>query len=76
MKKMHSFFFFVNFVPMAFFHGLHLGNAARLLHFFGLWQLRHRPLFALSTGEGRKLLMVDALLKEPASYWKRQVFAK
>lgn len=27
------------------------GHAARLLHFFGLWQLRHRPLFALSTGE-------------------------
>eukprot|EP00435_Cladocopium_sp_Y103_P020124 s3567_g4.t3 len=42
------------------------GKAARLLHFFGLWQLRHRPLFALSTGEGRKLLMVDALLKEPS----------
>eukprot|EP00913_Durusdinium_trenchii_P033780 g31623.t1 len=42
------------------------GHAARLLHFFGLWQLRHRPLFALSTGEGRKLLMVDALLKEPS----------
>ncbi|CAJ1421446.1 unnamed protein product, partial [Effrenium voratum] len=42
------------------------GEAARLLHFFGLWQLRHRPLFALSTGEGRKLLMVDALLKRPS----------
>ncbi|CAE7638792.1 modF [Symbiodinium sp. KB8] len=40
------------------------GEAARLLKLFGLFELRHRPLFALSTGEGRKLLLVDALLQQ------------
>ena len=60
------------------------GEAARLLKLFGLFELRHRPLFALSTGEarpraeiresctlarrwqGRKLLLVDALLQQLA----------
>ena len=36
-----------------------------LLRRFGLWELRHRPLHALSTGEGRKLLLLECLLSRP-----------
>ena len=33
----------------------------RILKQFGLWHIRHRPIFQLSTGECRKLLIVDFL---------------
>ena len=38
------------------------GRAGQLLQKFGLLQLRHRPLHQLSTGEGRKLMVVSSLL--------------
>ena len=38
------------------------GHAGRLLSAFGLLPIRHRPIFALSTGEARKLMLVEALL--------------
>ena len=42
------------------------GLAGTLLRRFGLSAQRHRPLHALSTGEARKLMVVDCLLSPPA----------
>mmetsp|Transcript_34783 Transcript_34783/g.116260 ORF Transcript_34783/g.116260 Transcript_34783/m.116260 type:complete len:436 (+) Transcript_34783:49-1356(+) len=41
------------------------GEAGELLRQFGLYELRHRPLFAMSTGEARKTMVVDCLLSPP-----------
>ena len=41
------------------------GYAGRLLAAFGLHEQRHRPLFALSTGEARKLMLIHCLLSPP-----------
>jgi len=38
------------------------GNVGRLLKQFGLHELRHNPIHGLSTGEARKLMVMDALL--------------
>ena len=37
------------------------GQAGELLRQFGLWPLRHRAIQGMSTGEARKLMIVDAL---------------
>ena len=39
-------------------------EAARLLTRFGLFSQRHQPLYTLSTGEMRKLMVADALLDD------------
>ena len=44
------------------------GEAGRLLHDFGLRDVRHRPVFAMSTGEARKMLIMNGLLS-PARLW-------
>ena len=41
------------------------GRAGRLLQRFGLHALRHRPVHAMSTGEARKMMIVDCLLSPP-----------
>ena len=38
------------------------GEAGRLLEAFGLRDVRHRPVFAMSTGEARKMLIMSGLL--------------
>ena len=41
------------------------GEAGWLLREFGLESLRHQPVHGLSTGEGRKLMLVEHLLSPP-----------
>ena len=41
------------------------GYAGQLLRSFGLLEQRHRPIFALSTGEARKLMLIHCLLTPP-----------
>ena len=41
------------------------GYAGQLLRSFGLLEQRHRPIFALSTGEARKLMLIQCLLTPP-----------
>lgn len=38
------------------------GQAGELLQELRLWDLRHQPVFGLSTGEGRKLMLISCLL--------------
>ena len=41
------------------------GEAGRLLSSFGLRDVRHRPVFAMSTGEARKMCIMAGLLHPP-----------
>ena len=44
------------------------GEAGRLLEAFGLRDVRHRPVFAMSTGEARKMLIMNGVLA-PSQLW-------
>mgnify|MGYP002630937487 CR=1 FL=1 len=41
------------------------GEVAAMLHALGLFDQRHSPMYGLSTGEGRKLMLIKALLRPP-----------
>jgi molybdate transport system ATP-binding protein len=44
------------------------GEPGRLLRAFGCVDVRHRPVFAMSTGEARKMLLLNGILA-PARMW-------
>ncbi len=44
------------------------GEAGRLLRAFGCVDVRHRPVFAMSTGEARKMLLINGILA-PSHLW-------
>lgn len=49
-------------------HAITTGEAGRLLEAFGLRDVRHRPVFAMSTGEARKMLIMNGILA-PSQLW-------
>lgn len=46
-------------------HAIKSDDAGRLLEAFGMRDVRHRPVFAMSTGEARKMLIMSGLLTPP-----------
>lgn len=49
-------------------HAITTGEAGRLIESFGLRDVRHRPVFAMSTGEARKMLIMNGILA-PSQLW-------
>ena len=44
--------------------GVSTGKIPGLMKDFGLWDLRHRPIHCMSTGEVRKLMLLDFMLSK------------